>query len=374
MQEKQDGGKIVFAHMLRGVAILFVLLHHALIFFYSGPGAALDILNMPTAVPRDDWFAHALAAADMALAPLLLNPRNWGAFGVGLFFLVSGFVIPFALARTTRTGFLAGRFFRLWPAYAAGLGLVIAALAVTSHVAQRPFIPNLWAVATHLIFSHDLFLRESYDLVAWTLDIEVRFYLICALAAPLLRRGDAIGVALLGAVLAASALFLGADYIEGWQRHMMVGRSACLIIFMLIGTAFNFHHRGLIPSRTLCGLVAWLAALFASAYLIGPWSRGIEAYLAIYAYAGVTFALCYVLRDRISWHRWLGWLADISYPLYVIHAINVYAAINLLCFSGVPPVLALPLALLWALTAAALIHRLIEKPAHDFGRRLARRL
>jgi len=40
-----------------------------------------------------------------------------GGFGVALFFLISGFVIPFSFLRYTRTGFAIARILRLWPAY-----------------------------------------------------------------------------------------------------------------------------------------------------------------------------------------------------------------------------------------------------------------
>ncbi|MCQ4062259.1 acyltransferase, partial [Klebsiella pneumoniae] len=45
---------------------------------------------------------------------------NWGAFGVALFFLISGFVIPFSFVKATWLSFLVGRFFRIFPLYAVG--------------------------------------------------------------------------------------------------------------------------------------------------------------------------------------------------------------------------------------------------------------
>ena len=52
-----------------------------------------------------------------------------GHTGVALFFLVSGFVIPGAFDARTRWAFVVSRAWRLWPTYAAGLTLTIAALA-----------------------------------------------------------------------------------------------------------------------------------------------------------------------------------------------------------------------------------------------------
>jgi len=47
-------------------------------------------------------------------------PIDFGAFGVGLFFLISGYVIAISLDRYSRRGFLVGRCMRVLPTYAVG--------------------------------------------------------------------------------------------------------------------------------------------------------------------------------------------------------------------------------------------------------------
>lgn len=48
---------------------------------------------------------------------LLAETVDWGRFGVVLFFLVSGFIIPSSLNKSSILTFIIGRFFRLYPAY-----------------------------------------------------------------------------------------------------------------------------------------------------------------------------------------------------------------------------------------------------------------
>ena len=57
-----------------------------------------------------------------AMAELALSfPLNWGPFGVALFFVISGFVIPFSFETYGRLDFIVARFFRIYPTYLTGL-------------------------------------------------------------------------------------------------------------------------------------------------------------------------------------------------------------------------------------------------------------
>ncbi len=56
-----------------------------------------------------------------------------GALGVLLFFLVSGFVIPFSLEHRNLRGFFVRRFFRLYPTLWICLLLTMTMLAVQAH-------------------------------------------------------------------------------------------------------------------------------------------------------------------------------------------------------------------------------------------------
>src|SRR6201999_2953774 len=78
-----------------------------------GPPAPLGVWSMP--FERSRWFSA-------------------GDFGVSLFFLISGFVIPFSFANRSRLGFVLSRVCRLWPTYAVGVSITIMALWAVSNV------------------------------------------------------------------------------------------------------------------------------------------------------------------------------------------------------------------------------------------------
>ena len=66
-------------------------------------------------------------------------PYFWGYFGVALFFLISGFVIPLSVAKLSRSGFMVARIFRIWPTYLIGLAIAIFCIALNANLSGRSF-------------------------------------------------------------------------------------------------------------------------------------------------------------------------------------------------------------------------------------------
>lgn len=104
-----------------------------------------------------------------------LNSIDLGRFGVVLFFLISGFVVPFSIrgARPLRN-FAVSRFFRLYPA------LWLAVLALDVIFTWRNMAPSVATVVADMTMVPNLIGFPWLSGIYWTLTIELVFYVLCA--------------------------------------------------------------------------------------------------------------------------------------------------------------------------------------------------
>jgi peptidoglycan/LPS O-acetylase OafA/YrhL len=169
--------RIWFVQVLRAVACLMVVAMH-----YGG-----GFVTEPQAISRLCLFPPLTDLPRLAYLRPILWMTSYGIFpsavGVALFFLVSGFVIPYSLQRNGLGGFAIRRFFRIYPTLWVVQILVLTTLAWQAHKhgIAFPYRPALVASNALLINSYlgHLFIEG----VCWTLLVEEMFYLICSVCA-----------------------------------------------------------------------------------------------------------------------------------------------------------------------------------------------
>ena len=353
------GGKILFANQLRALAALCVVLSHL---------GGVFILMGPTV----GWVTSSPELHVGRPAILQLTSWSWlnlGAFGVAVFFLISGFVIPFSLRAQPAGPFLVARAFRIFPTLWAAIlidWLTVHAQSVYYGRAMA-FTPFTYLYNALLL---DTAVGHGYvDLVNWTLAIEVKFYIVMALLRPWILRGRVLP--LLGFSLLAIAIAAGKQHgfihiVEALSDEpMYVG-------FMLIGILFHYHLTGLIRPAKAVATGAILLAFFLLCWRLGPIRNQYPVISVNYLYALLLFWACYLGRGMFRKRRWLDFLAGISFPLYLTHSIVGYSALTfLIARCGFSYASALPAALVLVATLAWLLHRLVELPSMGFGKSLA---
>ncbi len=351
--------KLVFANQLRGLAALAVMLSHL--------GGVLILMS-----PTVGWI---ISAPQLSLGtPFILHLTrlswlNFGPLGVAVFFLISGFVIPFSLEKNSWGGFLVARIFRIFPTYWVALLLEFLAVFVQSKFYGRPmaFPPRIYFYNAALA---DTILGNGYvDLVNWTLAIEVKFYILIAAIWPLVR---------LGSVFPFICWSLFAIIVATAQQHGMIhltdqfADEPMCIGFMLIGTVFYFRMTARISLIRSVFAVLTLLALFTICWRVGPIQNQFPIVTANYFYALVIFASAYGLRRYFRPLRMLDFLADISFPFYLIHSIIGYSLITFMVGRrGMTYTEALPIAVGIVLCLAWVIHVAVENPTQNLGKRLA---
>ena len=352
--------KIVFADNLRGLACLSVLVSHYCGGFWLSRPTVSDLINSPE-------LASQFQTPALVIWINALPQFEWGPFGVGLFFLISGFVIPFSFTRLGRVGFLVARGFRLVPTYIVGFCITILALWSTSVYFERPFPYSASHVAVHLIPGlRDLSWLSQIDAIVWTLEIELKFYFLCAVIAPLLRTTNRWFL-IVPAVLAGGAILIDLGNFD-WNAADLVGRAALIfetnapyLIFMFIGVTLNFHYRlAMGPALTASVVAALFLAFVTAGYQTSQ--------LPSYGVALCIFGACYIFRDSFSQRSPFRFFADVSYPLYVVHPILGYALLRVLVDWGLWASVAIAMTTAVAITVSYGLHRIVELPTQKIGR------
>jgi peptidoglycan/LPS O-acetylase OafA/YrhL len=368
--------RIEFAHLLRGVAAGSVVLSHLAYLVWRKPDVISDLMAYPALV-RIVEAAQFPAVTDFGL------PFFWGRFGVALFFLISGFVIPFSISSLSRTGFATARAFRIWPTYLAGLAIALGCIAANSILSDIafPFSPTEILINALIVPCWPTSTRSIAGIV-WTLEVELFFYGLCILIMNRLRRFDR-GIFLWALLVVPWAFFVGSqgEMLQGIGRPIYplaywASAMTVYVTFMLCGTAFYYHYRGRLGRIETVAVLALLLSGFVASVRLGVlaaqgWSLPI-AYLIAFA----VFASAYVARDSLmflpqGWRRPIRWTADISYPLYAVHGVLGYTILVHAIEAGVALWMAAAVALLVVIGVAALVHKLIELPSQSCGKRLA---
>ena len=373
--------RLEFANALRGLAALSVVAAHYNSFFF---GSATLIGTMANTPPPARVASSALDALQTFLQ---LFPFAGGDFGVGLFFLISGFVIPMSLQKYDWRGFLAGRILRIYPTYFAGFGVTLLALWIAGSTFGKPFPFAARSVLIHFLpGARDLLWSANIDYVVWTLEVEVKFYVVCAIAWKWLRLGDR-SVFAIPLTMAACAIGIEA-LLPGWLRidaiayqiayrlGYVFATTARFLAFMFIGVAIFYHYRRRLGTVGLCAVSAMLYLVFWIQWSSAPNSADSLSMRAVNSYtlALLVFCASYAFSNRWPTSRILAFFADISFPLYVVHGVAGYVALGIMVAQGVAPIVALGCALAGALLISFLLHIVVELPTHRLGQRLARAL
>ncbi|MDG4894614.1 acyltransferase [Mesorhizobium sp. WSM4976] len=365
--------RVAFANTLRGVAAISVLIaHYTGAFWSSNREFTAAMINAPV-LPLDRYgfptyllWLHSVPHFD------------WGSFGVGVFFLVSGFVIPLSLRRSTWQAFLVGRFFRIVPLYVCGFSVTLLGIWLVGEYFGRPWPFTLGDVLVQYIPGPQLFLWvRSIDGIVWTLEIELIFYVVCALAIIWLRKRSALAF-LVPLIVAAIGLYVSGT-VDDWKEgaiatyHLLLAIqwAAPFIVFMFIGVTFCYLHSAGLDRLQAIVLTAGLFMLFT---VMAGEAKGIAGGGGLafsYGLAVAVFAVAAMFPSMFRSTVVGDFFAKISYPLYVVHGVAGYAALRVLLDLGLKAWMSLIIVTAGAMGVAWLLHVSVEVPSHVLGKRMA---
>jgi peptidoglycan/LPS O-acetylase OafA/YrhL len=379
-------------------------------------------------------FDHAGQHVLQQVRAVIYHWFDTGQYGVFVFFLISGYIVPASLERrgSVRT-FWVSRLFRLYPLYLLAVGIAVALYLVHFGSLRGEGSDPATSILSQLLMMSNVLAGQNLPNVVWSLSYEMAFYLLLtalfiarihqrssryalAFAAAAVAIGGLLpqafftnnvatprlialvadlavllGLALavilrgtsrlLGAVLAAVVAITLLAFNGGW---IWPWQALSILALMFTGTMFYRAEQGQYPWRKA---IAVGVTVFGLAIASGLWHShawGLSAHAELlwerrwfssFVLAGLTFAAGLALRD-LRWPWVLTWLGLISYSVYLLHPLAVEVYYHFTWTRLQHP--------LWeqALLAAGLLavvialssatYLFVERPAQNLGRRAGR--
>jgi peptidoglycan/LPS O-acetylase OafA/YrhL len=360
-----------------------------------------------------------------------------GEYGVFVFFLISGYIIPASLERKGSVrGFWTSRLFRLYPMYAVALALAAVAYHTGYGTIRGAEHQPAQSVLAWLLMLPNLLTGPNVPNVTWTLSYEMVFYLLLValfswgvhrrsgwyattFAVAAVALGGVLPMALLtrwaghadggGVALnaVADALILGGIVLAVSSRSVaarvgasVAGLTALVLVMVNQGSPSPWEGSVILalmftgtliyraqqrqPGFSRPMTAAIVVGVLALTTFAGVW-HGDQAHLShqwqiqwatSILLAGATFGLGLAASNR-KVPRWCAWLGMISFSVYLLHPLvfDAYRSVPALHRTHTLPVQGLMFAGCVAVIIglSTVTYYLVERPMQRLGRRLSGR-
>lgn len=345
-----NSDRIVFANHLRGIGALSVLVSHYIGIFWVAHPEISRLMGVPVLKDFPSLPNALSVVADYCIV--------FGQFGVGVFFIVSGLVIPISLRSASLRDFVLRRAVRIYPVYIAGFSVVVFSLYLLAEYTGSDLKYSPGEILAHFgVITRGPLGVERIDGISWTLEVEIYFYLVMLLVARFLLESGAKLIILAAIVLSFCAFLLmrSSEYLIGVQ----FGSG----LMLLLGMAFYLFINGVISWKWFFLVQVVIAVLIPVTWFLGAGiTKYTQHWVFGYLLAIFIFNLCFYCRDRIKENFLLSHLSDISYPIYVVHALFGYAVMYFSLGNGFGVFQSIAAALISAYVVSLLLHFFVEKP------------
>jgi peptidoglycan/LPS O-acetylase OafA/YrhL len=400
----EPGRRLAWLDVLRGVAALAVVFDH--LSYYVLQHLRVIVYH---------WF----------------DPGNYGVF---VFFIISGYIVPASLERkgSVRT-FWVSRLFRLYPLYLLAVGIAVGLYLLHFGTLRGEGSDPAASVLSQLLMMSNVLGGANLPSVVWSLSYEMVFYLLLTalFIARVHKRSSWYALAFAAAAVAVGGLLPRAYLIDNVATPRLIALVADLAV--LAGLALAVVLRGM--SRMLGAVIAAVVAVALLAFNGGwiwpwealsilalmftgtvfyraeqgqyPWRKAIPAGVAVLgltiaaglwhshawgmnahaellwerrwfsalALAALTFGAGLAFR-HVRWPAALTWLGLISYSVYLLHPLVIEVYHHVAWTRHYHPfwlqvLLAGGIGIV-LLAVSSVTYLLVERPMQQVGRRAGR--
>lgn len=347
--------KIVFIHILRGLAPIIVLWTHV-------PGLWL--------LERNEVWSFFQFYKIIILAPLQISDGG-GQLGVVIFFLISGYIISAVAQKETRTEFLVKRVLRLFPTLFICSAISFILVTISNAYDLGPIYSTDAVALTDFIksaFMLSWFTESPRALsVAWSLMPEIIFYVIVSLLINFMRNFPVRStLGMLGIYALLTFPMREVPYLSYF------GYFTVYLPIFFVGRILYLEQQKKISGQQAIALFVISASIFVSVYngrFPGELFRTDSGRIWNYVLGiGIFYGL--MISGIRSCPRPISFFADISYALYLVHLPVGIFTLNVMARVHLPFLVKCFIAIVSAIVLAVIIHHTVERPAQRFARRL----
>jgi peptidoglycan/LPS O-acetylase OafA/YrhL len=301
-----------------------------------------------------------------AFAEFTAQRFQMGQFGVSLFFLCSGYIIPRSIEKKrTLREFWIHRFFRLYPLYWVSLFLALAWGFTHLGFLPEPFYSNpLRSILANITMVQGLLGSPHALSPYWSLGFEMMFY--WAMSGLLLMKWNRRTFLIVMGLLTLSVLNPLATHELHRAAHVGVVFHFATLFF---GTLLYRFEAGVLSSKKLFLALAVVPFVIVAANGIAFYGIPDSTGDGVHAFFPMTTAWfgAYALFGMSFWRRWggpvarkLAWVGLVSYSVYLLHPLVI--ALGTFGLES-NRVVVLALWTVMVLIGSALTYRWIEHPA-----------
>lgn len=350
-----EKNRIAFIDIGRGLGALLVFYSHIAHPWVVAKGEHAPYVNFIEALTSD---------------PMHMSVQGIGQIAVPFFFLVSGFVVtPIAVKQGYRR-FALNRGIRVYAPMLFVVLLTALMLVTNLHppsTGQSQELTPLTMLTNATLVNYLIVPQVVLVPVAWTMIIEIIFYLLLMAILPVLRRW--VWLAILLELTFIFVVIMSRSQLG--DSYALFAVNVSYLPTMMIGQIIWATTTQKIPLWTggLYGAIAW--SLYVLADIVGM-GRLDSSYNLSLAVAVLFFMMGYFAEPKLrQWRFWTA-MSERSYSLYLLHMLVSFVVLQLL-----RPFLPFPIAAVIAIAAVfgtvELSYRYVERPSHALARRLSHR-
>ena len=274
-----------------------------------------------------------------------------GSLAVCVFFFISGFCIHFPNVANERVAV-----FPFWIKRGLRIGIPLAVVVGAAHLAGEQYV-------------------DALDSVLWSIYCELAYYALYPVLFPFLR-GRWTGAATVGACLSLTMIAAFPNTLRPFNFGVMtfVFCAPMWLLGAVLAERYRsgalFHDR-LLSVWILRGALPICGALATGALYHGP---KIPLTWSVVAFTPIGYLWLAKELQRLSGHRTIDWLEALgaaAYSIYLVHRFPLTLFLGL--YQGKLPLAAYPIQAAAIGIAAFVFYRLVEKPSHQFSKRVGQR-